>query len=339
MPDRISGMLRTGMQPGEAIEYPLITRAIANAQRKVESHNFDIRKQLLEYDDVANDQRLAIYSQRNELLDISDVSETINSIREDVLKVTIDTYITPQSLEEIWDILGLEQCLKDDFDLNLPIALMLDKEPQLHEETLRERIFQGALEAYQRKEQIVGVEIMRNFEKGIMLQTLDSLWKEHLSAMDYLRQGIHLRGYAQKDPRQEYKRESFAMFSSMLESLKYAVISTLSKVQVSIPEEAQMPERQRREAAQCSPEQYSSEQYSSKQFLSEQQNLSPHNNSAVLPDSDKSDKKIRHVMANTERKAGRNDPCPCGSEKKYKYCHGQLMFLTRDASAHKKGSQ
>lgn len=232
--DRVSGMMRKlGMKPGEAIEHPWVTKAIANAQRKVESRNFDIRKQLLEYDDVANDQRRAIYSQRNELLDVSDVSETINSIREDVFKTTIDSYIPTQSLEEMWDIEGLEQRLKNDFDLDMPIAKWLEDEPQLHEETLRERILQQAIETYQRKEEVVGIEMMRNFEKGVMLQTLDSLWKEHLAAMDYLRQGIHLRGYAQKDPKQEYKRESFAMFAAMLESLKYEVISVLSKVQVA----------------------------------------------------------------------------------------------------------
>ncbi|MFO5602693.1 preprotein translocase subunit SecA, partial [Klebsiella pneumoniae] len=249
--DRVSGMMRKlGMKPGEAIEHPWVTKAIANAQRKVESRNFDIRKQLLEYDDVANDQRRAIYTQRNELLDVSDVSETINSIREDVFKATIDAHIPPQSLEEMWDIEGLQERLKNDFDLDLPIKEWLDKEPELHEETLRERILQSAVETYQRKEEVVGAEMMRHFEKGVMLQTLDSLWKEHLAAMDYLRQGIHLRGYAQKDPKQEYKRESFSMFAAMLESLKYEVISTLSKVQVRMPEEVEAMEQQRREEAE-----------------------------------------------------------------------------------------
>lgn len=244
--DRVSGMMRKlGMKPGEAIEHPWVTKAIANAQRKVESRNFDIRKQLLEYDDVANDQRRAIYTQRNELLDVSDVSETINSIREDVFKATIDAHIPPQSLEEMWDIEGLQERLKNDFDLDLPIKEWLDKEPELHEETLRERILQSAVETYQRKEEVVGAEMMRHFEKGVMLQTLDSLWKEHTAAMDYLRQGIHLRGYAQKDPKQEYKRESFSMFAAMLESLKYEVISTLSKVQVRMPEEVEAMEQQR----------------------------------------------------------------------------------------------
>ncbi|CDH19282.1 preprotein translocase, ATPase secretion component (General Secretory Pathway) [Xenorhabdus bovienii str. kraussei Quebec] len=302
--DRVTGMMRKlGMQPGEAIEHPWVTKAIANAQRKVESRNFDIRKQLLEYDDVANDQRRAIYAQRNDLLDVSDVSETIASIREDVFKVTIDAYIPPQSLEEMWDIEGLHERLVNDFDLDMPIKEWLDKEPELHEETLRERILEKAIEVYKQKEEIVSTEMMRNFEKGIMLQTLDTLWKEHLAAMDYLRQGIHLRGYAQKDPKQEYKRESFAMFANMLESLKYEVISTLSKVQVRIPEEVEELEHQRREEA---------ERLARKQHLSH----------AVEQGALMSETEAQ--MASGARKVGRNDPCPCGSGKKFKHCHGSL---------------
>ncbi|MFC0228627.1 preprotein translocase subunit SecA [Serratia aquatilis] len=302
--DRVSGMMRKlGMKEGEAIEHPWVTKAIANAQRKVESRNFDIRKQLLEYDDVANDQRRAIYSQRNELLDVSDVSETISSIREDVFKTTIDSYIPPQSLEEMWDVQGLEERLKNDFDLDMPIAEWLDKEPQLHEETLRERILEKAKADYLRKEEVVGADMMRNFEKGVMLQTLDSLWKEHLAAMDYLRQGIHLRGYAQKDPKQEYKRESFNMFANMLESLKYEVISVLSKVQVRMPEEVEALEQQRREEAER---------------LARQQQLS-HQEENALAMTDP------NAPAVAERKVGRNDPCPCGSGKKYKQCHGRLQ--------------
>ncbi|MBC8946093.1 preprotein translocase subunit SecA [Xenorhabdus indica] len=302
--ERVTGMMRKlGMQPGEAIEHPWVTKAIANAQRKVESRNFDIRKQLLEYDDVANDQRRAIYAQRNDLLDVSDVSETISSIREDVFKVTIDAYIPPQSLEEMWDVAGLQERLVNDFDLALPIKEWLDKEPELHEETLRERILEQAIEVYKQKEEIVGTEMMRNFEKGIMLQTLDTLWKEHLAAMDYLRQGIHLRGYAQKDPKQEYKRESFAMFANMLESLKYEVISTLSKVQVRMPEEVEALEQQRRAEAER---------------LARQQHLSHEIEQGALMSE------AEAQMASGVRKVGRNDPCPCGSGKKYKHCHGRL---------------
>lgn len=301
--DKVSGMMRKlGMNETEAIEHPWVTKAIANAQRKVENRNFDIRKQLLEYDDVANDQRRAIYTQRNELLDVADVSETIDSIRQDVFTSMIDNYIPPQSLEEMWDIEGLTACLQNDFDLNLPIKEWLDKEPELHEETLRERILEKSIEVYKAKEEIVSAEMMRNFEKGVMLQTLDSLWKEHLAAMDYLRQGIHLRGYAQKDPKQEYKRESFSMFAAMLESLKYEVISTLSKVQVRMPEEVEELEQQRRMEAER---------------LAQMQQLSHQDDDSAAAAA---------LAAQTgERKVGRNDPCPCGSGKKYKQCHGRLQ--------------
>ncbi|MFV9996596.1 MAG: preprotein translocase subunit SecA [Arsenophonus endosymbiont of Dermacentor nuttalli] len=302
--DRVAGMMRKlGMKPGEAIEHPWVTKAIANAQRKVESRNFDIRKQLLEYDDVANDQRRAIYSQRNDLLDGGDVSETIDSIREDVITTTIDAYIPPQSLEEMWDIDGLQKRLSNDFNLELPIQEWLDKEPELHEETLRERILAKAIAAYKEKEEIVGSEMMRNFEKGIMLQTLDTLWKEHLAAMDYLRQGIHLRGYAQRDPKQEYKRESFGMFANMLETLKYEVISTLSKVEVRVPEEVAILDQQRREGA---------ERLMRKQHLSHEIE-----NEALMS-------KIEAQIATQGHKIGRNESCPCGSGKKYKHCHGSL---------------
>ncbi|EJD6582642.1 preprotein translocase subunit SecA [Providencia rettgeri] len=302
--DRVTGMMKKlGMKPGEAIEHPWVTKAIANAQRKVESRNFDIRKQLLEYDDVASDQRRAIYTQRNELLDGGDIKETVDSIREDVFTTTMDAYIPPQSLEEMWDIEGLHQRLVNDFDLDLPIKEWLDKEPELHEETLRERIMAKAIEVYDRKEEIVGAEAMRNFEKGVMLQTLDTLWKEHLASMDYLRQGIHLRGYAQKDPKQEYKRESFSMFANMLEALKYEVISTLSKVQVRLPEEVEALEQQRREEAER---------------LAKKQQLSHEAGSESLMTETEA------KIATQGHKIGRNDPCPCGSGKKYKQCHGRL---------------
>ncbi|HGN1706208.1 TPA: preprotein translocase subunit SecA [Providencia rettgeri] len=302
--DRVTGMMKKlGMKPGEAIEHPWVTKAIANAQRKVESRNFDIRKQLLEYDDVASDQRRAIYTQRNELLDGGDIKETVDSIREDVFTTTMDAYIPPQSLEEMWDIEGLHQRLVNDFDLDLPIKEWLDKEPELHEETLRERIMAKAVETYERKEEIVGAEAMRNFEKGVMLQTLDTLWKEHLASMDYLRQGIHLRGYAQKDPKQEYKRESFSMFANMLEALKYEVISTLSKVQVRLPEEVEALEQQRREEAER---------------LAKRQQLSHETGSESLMTETEA------KIVTQGHKIGRNDPCPCGSGKKYKQCHGRL---------------
>ncbi|MGP1928372.1 MAG: preprotein translocase subunit SecA [Arsenophonus sp. NC-WZS1-MAG3] len=303
--DRMTGMMRKlGMKPGEAIEHPWITKAIVNAQRKIESRNFDIRKQLLEYDDVANDQRRAIYLQRNDLLDGDNISETINSIREDVITVTIDTYIPPQSLEEMWNINALENRLSKDFNLKLPIQKWLDKEPELHEETLRERILEKIIAAYKEKERIVGSDkMMRNFEKGIMLQTLDTLWKEHLAAMDYLRQGIHLRGYAQIDPKQEYKRESFSMFANMLETLKYEVISTLSKLEVRLPEKVALLDQQKQEEAG---------------FLIKKQHLSHEiKNEALIS-------KTEPQISGQAYKIGRNELCPCGSHKKYKHCHGNL---------------
>ena len=212
-------MKRLGMERGEAIEHPWVTRAIENAQRKVEGRNFDIRKQLLEYDDVANDQRKVIYEQRNELLDEGDISETIAVIREDVVSSVVDEYIPPQSLEEMWDVSGLEERMRADFAVDLPIKTWLENDDKLYEEKLRERILNEVVDAYKQKEAVVGEQVLRQFEKAVMLQNLDSHWKEHLAAMDHLRQGIHLRGYAQKNPKQEYKRESFALFSEMLEAL------------------------------------------------------------------------------------------------------------------------
>ena len=231
--DRMASMMKKlGMEHGEAIEHPWVNKAIENAQRKVEGRNFDIRKQLLEYDDVANDQRKVIYEQRNELLDEGDIKETIQVIRHDVLEAVIDNYIPPQSLEEMWDIKGLEERLKSDFFVELPVSKWLEEDEKLFEESLREKLHKGVGEVYDEKEQQVGSFVLRHFEKSIMLQNLDTHWKDHLAAMDHLRQGIHLRGYGQKNPKQEYKRESFELFSEMLESLKFDVISILSKVQV-----------------------------------------------------------------------------------------------------------
>lgn len=306
--DRMVGMMRKlGMQPGESIEHPLINKSIANAQRKVESRNFDIRKQLLEFDDVANDQRRAIYSQRNELLDLEDVSETITSIREDVFKAVIDNFVPPQSLEEMWDIEGLEERLKSDFALELPISQWLKDDPTLHEEILRERILKAAIDEYQAKESITGPEALRQYERSIMLSTLDNLWREHLAAMDHLRQGIHLRGYAQKDPKQEYKRESFSMFAGMLEAMKFDVISALSRVKVNRPEEvAEAEEKQRLKLEE----------------LAKLQQAAHASLEGAADDSNDSSAKPQVLGA--EGKVGRNDPCPCGSGKKYKQCHGSL---------------
>ena len=295
-------MKRLGMERGEAIEHPWVTRAIENAQRKVEGRNFDIRKQLLEYDDVANDQRKVIYEQRNELLDEGDISETIEAIREDVISGVVDEYVPPQSLEEMWDVDGLEERLRADFAVDLPIKTWLENDDKLYEEKLRERIHSEVVQAYKAKEDVVGEQVLRQFEKAVMLQNLDSHWKEHLAAMDHLRQGIHLRGYAQKNPKQEYKRESFALFSQMLGALKVEVITILSRVKVQAEEDVQKVEEQRRQADNVP-----------KHF--------EHKEASATPE-EKSDK-VRTEMRNGP-KVGRNDPCPCGSGKKYKQCHGKL---------------
>ncbi|OCF96453.1 preprotein translocase subunit SecA [Gilliamella sp. wkB308] len=308
--ERVGNMMRKlGMKEGEAIEHPWVNKAIANAQKKVESRNFDIRKQLLEYDDVANEQRKAIYRQRNEILDNTEIKDTITVIRVDVFNALIDRYIPRESIEDMWDVPGLELALKRDFDLDLPIAKWLDEEQNLYEESLRERIIQIAQQAYEEKEQAAGSEAFRHFEKTVMLQTLDNLWKEHLAAMDYLRQGIHLRGYAQKDPKQEYKRESFNMFEDMLESLKYEVIGILSRVVIRSQEEVEEAERQR--IAEM--EKLSAKQHASHESASNIEGESENNTSSTQP-------RVR-----TEAKVGRNDPCPCGSGKKYKHCHGAVQ--------------
>ena len=291
---KLNMMRKAFTEPGEAMESKLLAKVIEQAQAKVEAHNFDGRKNLLQFDDVANDQRHAIYSQRNELLDNDDISETIKVIRNDVFNQVIDQYIPPQSLEEQWNIPDLETRLRQDFALDLPIRHWLEEDNQLHEDNLRERIIEAATEEYQRKEEMVGAETMRNFEKGVMLQTLDELWKEHLSAIDHLRRGIHLRGYAQKDPKQEYKKESFQMFTEMLDTLKLSVIMTLSRVQVRLPEEIEAAQRAQQEAAA---REMARHQYSTNGEVGEQ-------------------------TAEPSHKIGRNEPCPCGSGKKYKHCHG-----------------
>ncbi|MBL0521873.1 preprotein translocase subunit SecA [Aeromonas enteropelogenes] len=305
--DRVTGMMKKlGMEQGEAIEHPWVTKAIENAQRKVEGRNFDIRKSLLEFDDVANDQRKVVYEQRNELLDTDDISETIHVIRDDVYNNVIDEYIPPQSLEEMWDVAGLEARLKGDFSLNLPLVKWLEEDDKLYEEKLRERILDEARKLYAHKEELVGTAVLRNFEKAVMLQTLDGLWKEHLAAMDHLRQGIHLRGYAQKNPKQEYKRESFDLFTQMLETLKRDVVSILSRVQVQ-ERDVEAMEAQQRQQAEAAPRTYT--HASAENQLAGEEVASDEGHTTFVRD---------------EQKVGRNDPCPCGSGKKYKHCHGQL---------------
>lgn len=301
--DRMASLIQSGMEEGEAIESKMLSRSIEKAQRKVEGRNFDIRKQLLEYDDVANDQRKVVYELRDELMQVDDISDMIEQNRVDVFTAVIDEYIPPQSLEDMWNISGLEERLKNDFALSLPIQTWLDEDDKLYEEALRERILEQAVVVYQEKEQAVGVSVMRNFEKSVMLQTLDTLWKEHLAAMDHLRQGIHLRGYAQKNPKQEYKRESFELFEGLLESLKSDVITILSKVRVQQQEEVERMEAQRQAQAE----------EAVRRAQAQHGNL----------DNDQ-DEASHQPLVREERKIGRNEPCPCGSGKKYKQCHGKI---------------
>lgn len=304
--DRVSMIMqKLGMQRGEAIEHPWVSRAIENAQRKVEGHNFDIRKNLLEYDDVANDQRKVIYEQRNELMAQSDISDTIKAIREDVVNGVIDQYIPPHSLEEQWDVEGLVERLEEEFGIRLDISGWLESDDKLHEEPLRQRILDEIVRAYDDKERQAGAEVLRHFEKAVMLQVLDTLWKEHLAAMDYLRQGIHLRGYAQKNPKQEYKREAFELFSQLLDRIKGEVISVLSKVQVRAEEDVTAVEEQRRNQL---PVNYQHEEVHALD-TDEQKDVGEQQPEPFVRD---------------ERKIGRNEPCPCGSGKKYKQCHGRV---------------
>ncbi|HEY5790200.1 MAG TPA: preprotein translocase subunit SecA [Gammaproteobacteria bacterium] len=306
--DRVSGLMqKLGMEQGEAIEHPWVTKAIENAQRKVEQHNFDIRKQLLEYDDVANDQRRKIYELRDELLSDSDIQETIDEIRDDILTEVIDAYIPPQSLEELWDPAGLSKALEAEFGLQVDVAQWLEEDHDLHEEPLRQRLHETLVAAYRAKEEQAGAEVMRHFEKAVMLQVLDSLWKDHLAAMDYLRQGIHLRGYAQKNPKQEYKREAFEMFSALLHTINKEVTGILSKVQVRAESDVEAVEQRRRQSAP--PVQYQ------------------HDEARALPDDGHVPEDAagqQQPVTRDGRKIGRNEPCPCGSGKKYKHCHGQL---------------
>ncbi len=304
--DRMASLMqKLGMEEGEAIEHPWVTRAIENAQRKVEGHNFDIRKQLLEFDDVANDQRKVVYEQRNELMAAEDVSETIASMRDTVINDTISIYIPPNSIDEQWDVAGLEQALRDEYGLELDISDWLENDDSLHEESLRERILEEAEKAYKAKEETVGEELMRHFEKAVMLQTLDSQWKEHLAQMDYLRTGINLRGYAQKDPKQEYKRESFSLFTTMLDNIKHEVIRIISRVQVRAPEDVDAVDQQRRQSGDV---QY---QHDDAQKVGEQE-------------AEEAAPQAAQPYTRDGSKVGRNDPCPCGSGKKFKHCHGAI---------------
>ncbi|NMY41594.1 preprotein translocase subunit SecA [Pseudomonas sp. WS 5013] len=310
--DRVKNFMKAlGMQSGEAIEHRMVTNAIEKAQRKVEGRNFDMRKQLLEYDDVANEQRKVIYHMRNSLLAADNIGDTIVEFRQEVLNATINNHIPPQSLPEQWDITGLEMALYSDFGLRLPIQQWLDEDDKLYEETLREKILAELLAAYHEKEELAGVEALRTFEKQMLLRVLDDLWKDHLATMDHLRHGIHLRGYAQKNPKQEYKRESFTLFQELLESIKRDTIRVLSHVQVRREDPVEEEARLRREA----------------EALAERMQFQ-HAEASAMPVAETEEAAEGDLAVATpvrsEPKIGRNEPCPCGSGKKYKHCHGQV---------------
>ncbi len=327
--ERVTGwMQKLGMEEGEAIEHPWVSRAIENAQRKVEAHNFDIRKHLLEFDDVANDQRKVVYEQRNELLDADDVSDNIAAMRQDVLDALINSYIPPGSMDEQWDIGGLTEALEREFGLQLAIAEWLEQDKDLNEEGLREKIFDEVRRAAEEKEQSIGPDLMRRIEKQLMLDVLDRYWMEHLAALDHLRQGINLRSYAAKNPKQEFKKDAFALFVEMLDNIKHDVISILSRVQVRAEEDVEAAETQRREqAAQRKLQQQHPEAPdalhpgggAAGQSQAPAGAAANPGQAAGQPAPAKGEPVVREG-----RKVGRNEACPCGSGKKYKHCHGAL---------------
>lgn len=306
--DKVKSIMgRLGMQNGEAIEHAWVTKAIENAQRKVEAHNYDIRKELLDYDNVSNDQRKILYEERAELMASEDVSGMINQMRQDAIENLLEQYIPSDSVEDMWDVPGAEQALEREFDVRLPLARWLEENSGLEESGLKEKAVQYFSEAYSRKEEAAGSEVMRQFEKTVALQVLDQLWKDHHAAMDHLRQGIHLRGYAQQDPKQAYKREAFEMFTEMLDRYKLEVTNILARVQVEGDEDVAAAEASRRGDA-------GRYQYQHAEFSSEM----PEGEVSEVP-AEKTEPYVR-----SGRKVGRNEPCPCGSGLKYKHCHGRL---------------
>lgn len=308
--EKVSGLMqKLGMEEGEAIEHPWVSKAIENAQRKVEGRNFDIRKQLLKYDDVANDQRKFIYKQRNDLMQFDDISATIRTIRDDVANEVINSFIPQQSLEEQWDVPGLQDALEREFGIPFTIAEWLKHDDNLHEENLRKKIVAEMERHYAEKEAKTRPEIMRNIEKQVMLTVLDNHWKDHLAAMDYLRQGIGLRGYAQKNPEQEYKREAFEMFQEMILRINQEVIAILQRAQVPTEDELFAMEQQMQVTENM---EYQHDNVAS---------LSTDNQAT---DNTEDDKEVHEPFVRNERKVGRNEPCPCGSGKKYKQCHGKI---------------
>jgi Preprotein translocase subunit SecA (ATPase, RNA helicase) len=309
--DNLSSFLnKLGMASGEAITASIVTKAVENAQRKVEGYNFDVRKQLLEYDDVANDQRQVIYKQRNELMNIEDISQSIQDMQSEVIISVLQEYIPPQSLAEQWRVSELESCLESEFGQKLSISQWLKDEPNLHVDNLTQRILDYFSKMQQQKELQAGSDNMRHLEKVIMLNVLDSHWKEHLATMDYVRQSIHLRGYAQKDPKQEYKREAFVLFTAMLESIKREVIATLYKIQIQRETTPEIIDASlRKESVGLQFDHETAETIMTKPTDNDQSE-----------DQDK-------TFIRAEPKVGRNDQCPCGSGRKYKQCHGKISNI------------
>ncbi|HEY5802388.1 MAG TPA: preprotein translocase subunit SecA [Lysobacter sp.] len=302
-------MARMGLKEDDIIESPLVTKQIANAQRKVEAHNFDIRKNLLDFDDVNNDQRKVIYSQRDELLEADTVEENIEGLRSDVVADTVARFVPLNSIDEQWDLPGLEATLEQDFGVAVPLVAMAKASDELDAETIEERVQQAVLGHFSERETQLGAETMRMLEKHIMLNVLDQNWKEHLARMDYLRQGIHLRGYAQKQPKQEYKKEAFELFSEMLEKVKREVVTLLARVRIRSEDEVAQLEAQERAAAEAQARQMQFQHADVGGYGADEEAQQ------ALAQAGGND-----AFANT----GRNDPCPCGSGKKYKHCHGQI---------------
>jgi preprotein translocase subunit SecA len=310
--ERMGNMMqKLGMQDGEAIEHPWVTRAIENAQRKVEAHNFDLRKHLLDFDDVANDQRRVIYAQRNELMEAEDIKDTIDAIRGEVFDDLISQFIPPESIDEMWDPEGLERALEGDFGIEVPVRRWLDEDADLDEAGLREKIMEVVEAHYQAKEEMTGSEVMRQFEKALMLSVLDQQWKEHLASMDYLRRGINLRAFAQKKPQQEFKREGFEMFTTMLDTMKHEVMKALARVRIRSEDDVEAVDQQRRRET---PMQFQHAEAQSATAGGGQAGGGGQQGGDLKPDT----------FVRDGRKVGRNEPCPCGSGKKYKQCHGKL---------------
>ncbi|WP_110685272.1 preprotein translocase subunit SecA [Salinicola aestuarinus] len=313
---RLMGAL--GLERGEAIEHKMVSNAVERAQKKVEGRNFDIRKQLLEYDDVANDQRRVIYDQRDDILSADEISDNILQIRDEVLEQTLADYVPPQSLPEQWDLAGLQDQLRQEFNLDLPLVQWAEEDENFNEETLRQRLLDRHRGLYSSKVEAIGAPMMRRFEKQVMLQVLDTRWKEHLQSMDHLRRGIHLRGYAQKNPKQEYKREAFELFQSLLYNIKHDVTRVLSHVQVRRQEEIDDLERQRRETLER--EKAASQPVHEDAIAAAEQTAQAGESVSEAPAGDDAGQPVRRETP----KVGRNDLCPCGSGKKYKQCHGKL---------------